>query len=244
MTAQKDLIARLVGLLLAQRRDGSERMPSERELSEHFAVSRGQIREALAILEALRVVERRAKSGIYLTADTASVEALALYAQSGLPLNPKDIYEAVEMRRIHEITAVRLACERAKLENFDRLRTILKTSAERIAVEEPIHFQDRDFHLEIVRATQNSVFFKIVNIFYLMSEKRLPVYFSRVERARQSHAEHLEIFSAIAERDAARAMELMGAHLTGVESYWQGLLGEPEALGKAEDEAFRKAAGI
>ena len=244
MTGQNDLIARLAGFLLAQHQDGGERMPSERELSERFEVSRGQIREALAILEALRVVERRAKSGIYLTADTASVEALALFAQSGLPLSPKDIYEAVEMRRIHEITAVRLACERAKLENFDRLRAILQASAGRIAAQEPIHLEDKDFHLEIVRATQNGVFYKIVNIFYLMSEKRLPVYFSRTERARQSHAEHLDIFAAIAERDGARAMELMGAHLTGVESYWQGLIGKPEALGKAEDEAFRKAAGI
>ncbi len=61
------------------------RTPSERELAEHFAVSRGQLREALAILEAMRIVERRAKSGIYLTTTEASVEAIALFARAGVP---------------------------------------------------------------------------------------------------------------------------------------------------------------
>ena len=74
------------------------RTPSERELAEHFSVSRGQIREALAILEAMRIVERRAKSGIYLTTRQASVEAMALFAKAGVPLDPIQIYETVELQ--------------------------------------------------------------------------------------------------------------------------------------------------
>lgn len=240
MASENDLVARLARHLLSHGAD--KKLPSERELAEHFEISRGQVREALAILEALRVVERRAKSGISLTSQQASVEALALFAQSGLPLAPEEVYEAVEMRKIHEITAVRLACERAKLENFDRLRAVLAASEARIAAGEPIHAEDKNFHLEIVRSTQNTVFFRIVNIFYLMSEKRLPIYFSKPERARQSHREHLAIFDAIARRDAPRAMTLMGEHLAGVESYWQGLIGKPQA--EPLDAAFDKAAGL
>jgi GntR family transcriptional regulator, transcriptional repressor for pyruvate dehydrogenase complex len=176
------------------------------------------------------------------TSEHASVEALALFAQSGMLLSPQEVYEAVEMRKIHEITAVRLACERATLENFDRLRATLAASEARIAASESIHAEDKNFHLEIVRATQNTVFFKIVNIFYLMSEKRLPLYFSKPERVRQSHGEHLGIFDAIAKRDAPRAMTLMGEHLAGVESYWQGLIGRPG--GVTTEEAFDKAVGL
>ena len=62
-----------------------------------------------------RIVERRAKSGIFLTSGSASVDAMALFAKAGLPLDPIQIYETVELRKIHEITAVRLACERADL---------------------------------------------------------------------------------------------------------------------------------
>ena len=76
----------------------------------------------------MRIVERRAKSGIYLTTRQASVEALALFAKAGLPLDPMQIYETVEMRKIHEIKAAELACSRATDENFERLREILAES--------------------------------------------------------------------------------------------------------------------
>lgn len=228
MIEQRDLLASLTALLMKTREEPGARMPSERTLAEHFGVSRGQIREALAILEVLRVVERRAKSGIYLTENRSSVEALAFFAQAGLPLTPEEVYQAVEMRKIHEITAVRLACERAKLENFDRMREILNRSAKRVADAQPINLEDRDFHLEIVRATQNNVFFKIVNVFYLMSERRLPLYFASPERSRRSHEEHLRIFDSLAKRDSATAMSLMSAHLQGVESYWNDLIAQSD----------------
>jgi hypothetical protein len=62
------------------------------------------------MLEAMRIVERRAKSGIYLTTNQASVEAMALFAKAGVPLDPIQIYETVELRKIHEIKAAELAC--------------------------------------------------------------------------------------------------------------------------------------
>ncbi|WP_157019940.1 FadR/GntR family transcriptional regulator [Mesorhizobium xinjiangense] len=205
------------------------RTPSERELAEHFSVSRGQIREALAILEAMRIVERRAKSGIYLTTTDTSVEALALFAKAGLPLDPIQIYETVELRKIHEIKAAELACTRATEENFERLREILARSEEKVAKGEPLAREDRDFHLEIVRATKNSVFHKICSIYYVMGEQRLPVYFSDPERGRRSHAEHIQIYEALERRDGNLAQALMSAHLQGAESYWKGLISGTDA---------------
>ncbi len=201
MMKENNLLADLAAYLFASSNAETGRMPSERELAEHFAVSRGQIREALAILEAMRIVERRAKSGIYLTTNRASVEAMALFAQAGVPLDPMQIYETVELRKIHEIKAAELACERATEENFDRLREILAASEARIAAGEGLAREDRDFHLEIVRATQNSVFFKICSVYYLMGEQRLPLYFSDPARGRRSHEEHLRIFEALLRRD-------------------------------------------
>jgi GntR family transcriptional regulator, transcriptional repressor for pyruvate dehydrogenase complex len=233
MIEPRDLLAKLTALLMKTREQPGARMPSERTLAEHFGVSRGQIREALAILEVLRVVERKAKSGIYLTENRSSIEALAFFAQAGLPLTPEEVYQAVEMRKIHEITAVRLACERAKLENFDRMREVLDRSARRVEESQPINLEDRDFHLEIVRATQNNVFFKIVNVFYLMSERRLPLYFANPDRSRRSHEEHMRIFEALAKRDSANAMALMSAHLQGVESYWNDLISKSDLAAPA-----------
>ncbi len=227
MSGPTDLIAQVAGLLI-KAKDAGKRLPSERDLVVLCGVGRGQIREALAVLEVLRVVERRAKSGIRLTENRSSIEALAFFAQAGLPLTADEVYQAVEMRKIHEITAIRLACERATLEDFDRLRAVLSETEKRIETGEPITKEDRAFHLEIVRATHNSVFFKIVSVFYMMSEKRLPVYFASRERSLQSHQEHLKIFEALAARDAQNAMHLMSAHLQGVESYWHDLIGSAD----------------
>jgi DNA-binding FadR family transcriptional regulator len=223
--SDKNLLPDLAAYLYASSDASSGRAPSERELAEHFTVSRGQIREALAILEAMRIVERRAKSGIFLTTRTASVEALALFAKAGLPLDPIQIYEAVELRKIHEIKAAELASQRATEENFAALREILDRSGARIARGELLADEDRDFHLEIVRATQNTVFFRVCSVYYAMSERRLPIYFSDIERCRKSNAEHIQIFEALVRRDANLAQALMSAHLQGAESYWKGLIG-------------------
>ena len=223
--SEKNLLPDLAAYLYASSNADSGRTPSERELADHFTVSRGQIREALAILEAMRIVERRAKSGIYLTTRTASVEALALFAKAGLPLDPIQIYEAVELRKIHEIKAAELASQRATEENFAALRAILDRSGARIARGELLADEDRDFHLEIVRATQNMVFFRVCSVYYAMSERRLPIYFSDIARCRKSNAEHIRIYEALVRRDANLAQALMSAHLQGAESYWKGLIG-------------------
>lgn len=222
--SEKNLLAELASHLFSFSEKESGRTPSERELAEHFGVSRGQIREALAILEAMRIVERRAKSGIYLTTRQASVEALALFAKAGLPLDPVRIYEMVELRKIHEIKAAELACSRATEENYERLREILAICEKKVAKGEPLHEEDRDFHLEIVRATKNAIFHQVCSVYYVMGESRLPIYFSHPERGRRSHAEHLQIFDALVRRDGNLAQALMSAHLQGAESYWKDLL--------------------
>ena len=224
--ADKDLLPQLAAYLTAESDPETRRTPSERELAEHFQVSRGQIREALAILEAMRLVERRAKSGIYLTKGEASVEAMALFAKAGMPLDPVQILETVELRKIHEIKAAELACSRATEENFEALRAILEISERKVAAGEPLHKGDKDFHLEIVRATKNSIFFRVCSVYYVMGEARLPVYFNDPERGRKSHAEHLQIFDALLRRDGNLAQALMNAHLQGAESYWKGLISE------------------
>jgi DNA-binding FadR family transcriptional regulator len=234
--SEKNLLAELASHLFSFSEKESGRTPSERELAEHFAVSRGQIREALAILEAMRIVERRAKSGIYLTTRQASVEALALFAKAGLPLDPVRIYEMVELRKIHEIKAAELACSRATEHNYQRLREILAICEKKVAKGEPLHEEDRDFHLEIVRATQNAIFHQVCSVYYVMGESRLPIYFSAPERGRRSHAEHLQIFDALVRRDGNLAQALMSAHLQGAESYWKGLL-EPRDEAKPLEHA-------
>jgi DNA-binding FadR family transcriptional regulator len=229
---QNQFIPELTAYLISAAKLNEGKAPSERELAEHFGVSRGQVREALAILEAVQVIERRAKSGIYLAPEGSGLETMAAYASAGIPLEPRQIFDAVEVRKIHEIKAAELAAERATDENFKRLRDILRRSEKRIAAGKGLAALDREFHLEIVASTQNNIFLNICTTFYKLSEARLPVYFQRPERSQKSHHEHTQIFDALQRRDGDLAKALMAAHLRGAMSYWSEILDaekKPEA---------------
>ena len=155
-------------------------------------------------------------------------------AKAGLPLEPIQIYEAVELRKIHEIKAAQLASQRATDENFAAQGEIVRQSEERLARGESLAQLDRDFHLEIVRATQNTVFFRVCSVYYAMSEQRLPIYFNDIERGRKSHADHVQIYEALRRRDGNLAQALMSAHLQGAESYWKGLIAGIKPIEAAE----------
>ncbi|MGB3245312.1 MAG: FadR/GntR family transcriptional regulator [Sulfitobacter sp.] len=225
---QNEFLPKLASHIIAVAEANAGKAPSERELAEHFTVSRGQVREALAILEAMQVIERRAKSGIYLRKDRRGIEQLAFFARAGLPLDPRQIFEAVEVRKIHEIKAAEMAAERATEENFASLERILGESEQRIAAGEGLSKLDHDFHLEIVRATQNEVFYNLCTTFYVLSENRLSVYFREGDRNIKSHREHQQIYDALRRRDGALSMALMNSHLRGAMSYWSELLEDKE----------------
>lgn len=221
---QTDFLPKLAIHLIDMAEKNAGKAPSERELAEHFSVSRGQVRESLAILEAMQVIERRAKSGIYLRTDQRGIEQLAFLARAGLPLNPRQIYDAVEVRKIQEIKATEIAAERATEENFAKLEQILTASEERIGAGEGLNNLDQEFHLEIVRATQNEVFYSLCTTFYVLSERRLSVYFKDDDRNLKSHQEHKQIYDALRRRDGTLSMALMSSHLRGAMSYWSELL--------------------
>ena len=226
---QEDFLPKLATHLIVVAKANGGKAPSERELAEHFGVSRGQIRESLAILEAMQVIERRAKSGIYLNNGQQGIEQLAFFARAGLPVDPKQIYEAVEVRKIHEIKAAELAADRATDENFAALENILSKSEKLVNEGKGLEQLDHDFHLEIVRATQNEVFYKLCTTFYVLSEKRLEIYFRDGSRSAKSHQEHVQIYDALRARDGALSMALMNSHLRGAMSYWTELLEDTSA---------------
>lgn len=69
----------------------------------------------------MRIIERRPNSGIYLrNSDESSIEALVLHAESGLPFQAEEIADVVEVRRILEVQAARLACTRRTPERWSR----------------------------------------------------------------------------------------------------------------------------
>lgn len=232
--AKQEVASSAVGKILtfirARNYEPMERLPSERDFAEKFETSRGAIREALATLEAMRVIERRPNSGIYLRQwDQSSIEALVLHADSGLSLAREEVANALEVRRILEVEAIRLACARRTAADIRNLREILDETAKRVAKRQTIENEDQAFHLGIVVATRNDILVRVVNSFYEMSKQRRHLYFADPDRCSRSYREHCKIVDAIEARQAGAAAARMNEHLTQAAGSWKSLLSDGDA---------------
>ena len=200
-----------------------DKLPSERDLAALFGMSRGALREALIRLDTLRIIDSRPKSGLYLRAVSAerSIEAMVLFAETDTPLSAAEVAQSVELRRIMEVEALRLACERRTASDLERLEAILARSEQSIRKGRSLAKLDPEFHKAIVAATQNDVFLRVVNVFYLMSHKRRAIYFKAPGQSLRSHAQHEQLYRAIVDQDVERGTRILGKHLKGVDTYFR-----------------------
>ncbi len=222
-------IGKILSFIRERRYQPSERLPSERDFAERFDTSRGAVREALAALESMRVIERRPNSGIYLrNSEESSIDALVLHAESGLSFETKEIADVMEVRRIIEVQAVRLACARRTADNIRDISTILQETNKRLSKKQSIEHEDEAFHLAIFSATKNDILLRLARSFYELSRPRRRIYFADHSRGRRSYEDHCSILEAIEERRVGQAEQQMSAHLSRTTDAWQTLLGEPK----------------
>lgn len=213
-------LTQLIELIEKRSYDPGERLPSERELSERFEVGRGVVREVLSVLEGLRFLERRRKSGIFLSGapERISLETFGLFAELGFSLSSEKLNEALEVRRIIETQAIMLACERRTDEDLANISDIIRRFNDAISNgTECIDVLDYEFHMALFRATHNMTLIQLVNPFYIMSEHRRQVFFKDKSRCINSNEQHKQILDALIHRDTKRAQAIMSAHVGRVE---------------------------
>jgi len=228
------VLSRILPFIRERKFEAGDRIPSERDLADRFLVSRGVIREALSVLEAMRVIERRPQSGMYLRENSAgSLDALVLEADFGLPMDAADVRDLNEFRALLESQAVEIACARSTRADIDRIDAILAQSKLRMDAGHPLSDQDAEFHLAICIATHNHILTRVANSFWLASKNRRDRYFANPANGRRSYRQHVALRDAIAAGDAAAANNILRMHLGGVERYWlKSLGGDSAAAGK------------
>lgn len=149
------VLEHLVGDLLQGVYPVDSRLPPERELSEATGVSRTSVREALAILTAAGIAERRHGSGTYVRSakQAALKKALALLADSDDPA------EVFEWQQVLEPSIAKLAAQKATAEDLAKMATALELMREAVSTENrPAYSQrDRQFHMAIAAACKNSI---------------------------------------------------------------------------------------
>jgi DNA-binding FadR family transcriptional regulator len=192
-----------------------DRLPTERELTARFGVSRVTVRDALRALETAGLVEIRvgAAGGAFVTAPSAAVVGQGI--SDMLLLSVVDPDEIAEARLILELGTVALAVERATEEDIAALRELAEEGARAQKRGKYDPALAREFHALLARAAHN----RAIDLVAATFSGPLSMHPVRErEPAEWSHErsidEHLRLVDAIAKRDSALAREIMSEHLT------------------------------
>jgi len=221
------IVRSILGYLQERNLQPGDRLPSERALAEKLGVGRNALREALATLTTLRVVEARPNSGIYLrrVSTESSFETLVLLADMGASPTPAEIAESLEVRAALEQMAVRLACTRRDDDDLKRIAANIERTERVLREGGNICDDDTDFHLALVGASHNGVLVRVLNSFYRMTALRRKAVFASREHGRASARDHRKLYDAIERRDIDQAQELIRRHMDRARNYWKEVLG-------------------
>ena len=169
------------------------------------------MREALAALEILGIVDVRPGSGTYLRGSAS--ELLPQTLSWGLMLDEPKTRELIEVRGALEIYAARLAATRMTDEGIASLGA--RVDEMRAGLDNLPAFVDADlqFHLELARSTDNTVLLDLLQSIRSL----LRVWVDRAVQdpgeALAAIEEHAAVQAAIATRDPDAAASAMAVHM-------------------------------
>ncbi|MGM4886952.1 FadR/GntR family transcriptional regulator [Tardiphaga sp. 20_F10_N6_6] len=214
-TDTSDAVRKTLQFVRHHRLSKGDRLPSERDLSERFGVTRSSVREALAVLDAMRITERKPKSGIYLrnTLEDSGLDALVLQADLGVTFDAQVTRDAIEARIICEEQAFRLACQRRTDADLSKLHGLLDTYAALAANGRNMADEDVEFHLAVAAASQNRILVRTITPLMLMSTRGRRRYFESAALRQRSLDDHRAFVAAIAARDEVAVTALVHSHV-------------------------------
>ncbi|MEO9776234.1 FCD domain-containing protein [Roseibium sp.] len=195
--------------------EGTEQVPTERELSETIGVGRRAVRRALEVLETEGKIWRRQGAGTFIGPEPAQPEKQirALNENSNM-------LEVMEVRLQIEPVLARLAALRATPADIAAMRDV----AGRLAEAEDMdgrELWDGALHRAIARAANNTLF---LALFDVVDRVRQDAAWRHVREALRTDdamtlykSQHVDIIGAIETRDPISAEKAMRGHLLALQ---------------------------
>lgn len=208
------VVKQLESLIVAERLNAGDAIPSERRLSELFGVSRSVIREAMRTLERAGLVAIKPGRGAFVL--QPSTETIFRPLSFLVRMRRGTVSDCLEFRRYLEPAIARLAAERHSDDDFAALRRALDGMDASIQYPEQFIEYDLGFHSALAGATGNPVFLLVLDsTIGLMQETRQKTMHISGAFA-QDCREHHTIFERIVVNDPNGAEQAMIDHLASV----------------------------
>ncbi len=213
--AYEDIVQQVRNLIEKGKLKRDDQLPSERELSETFKVSRATVREAIVALEGMMLVNRRQGNGTYVIA--SSEEALVQPLAAALFHEKDDLIDIFSVRKVIEPGIAQLAAENAKPTEIGDLMQVLREQEQAIADGGDPFQNDTQFHHLLARAARNRVLERLLlAVKDLLGQTRVR-YMQTEDRKLRSLQGHRDILDAVKNRDGVAARKAMRRHLEEVE---------------------------
>lgn len=198
------VINRIKQLLIEKKLHKGDKLPNEMELSEGLNVSRGSVREAMKILEALGVIEIKVGNGTYIV-DKPKDNLMDPLLFSFLLHNP-DLTELSEFRKLFEMNIIQLIIDH--YDENEKERSLLhanlahlKKLQEMDVSPEVFAENDMEFHTLLGEAAHNHLAKKIYA--FIMDFYRSSIMNSHDHQKTGyiAYKCHMEVLNAISQRD-------------------------------------------
>lgn len=195
-------------------------LPSERELCEHYGVSRTVIREAIKVLSAKGLVTSTPGSGLVVgrTELTDVSDMLQLFMRHGSYLRYHDLHA---VRMTIETAVARQAAVRAGDDDVRQLHDLCDDMGEAAGDIVALSENDLAFHRAIALASGNEFWVLTFDVLGgALTETRVATFSMDPSRFHTVLAAHRKIASAIGARDPEAAGIAMADHLIEVKTTW------------------------
>jgi GntR family transcriptional repressor for pyruvate dehydrogenase complex len=226
--ATDQAIAKIKELISSGEFTAGSRLPTERELTQRFGVSRSSLREAVRALALVGVLDSRVGDGTYVTTLEPELLLTGVGFVSDL-VGAGSLLELHHVRRILEPEATRLATFRLTDDDFGRLEECLRQMDVESSAAAFIE-ADSAFHAVILDACGNATLASLIhNLSSGTVRARMWQAVVAEDAVESTRASHRAIYDALLARDAdlAAAADLM--HLAIAEEWLRQLVSSTEA---------------
>lgn len=210
-TPVSEVARRMLDLFTGGSIAAGTRLPPERQLAATLGVGRSAVREALAALEILGIVDVRPGSGTYLRG--AASELLPQTLRWGLLIGERNTAELLELREGLEIFVARLAATRADAATLARLEKDVVRMRDSYDDLNAFARADLDFHHALAEAAGNVTLTDHLHVIRSL----LQVYADRAVHDRDhaviATAEHEAVLSGVRAGDGDAAASAMAVHM-------------------------------
>lgn len=231
--------------ILEGRLQANERLPTEHELAERFAVSRPTIREALKHLAAQNLIQsRRGSTGgtfVKPPSQEEAHQALTSTMTMLVSMGSFDFDQVIEARFELEQVCCRLAAERRAPSHLESMQSEIEVQKGEISDEE-FCASDVRFHRALVDASGNGV---LQYLMFAVIEALQPLANMIVFRFRERTfivAQHQRIVDALKAREPESALQALQDQLVYIrEQYAMALEWKNRKRARTGDESSRLA---